>query len=728
MTPRPGPGVGHAGGTPGCGSNAFSPPTDSLRGLTQPFPASHISGTRGAFSAAASHRAVTSVLLSVGILLCSGWLAGLAVGHTSATTPRASPSTGFHNNGVSPPPLESASGVFDAADGYVVMFGGRGVSGAMSASTWSFAGGNWSRLSVVGGITPPARYEAPIAYDAADGEAVLFGGCGDSACHQVLNDTWSFAHGRWTNLTPLEKHEPPARDRAMMVDDVVDGHVLLFGGLDPNGQVLLPETWTFHAGQWSPPNASAPSGPVPSGRAGAAMVYDAAHHETVLFGGLSSAGVVGDTWTYRGGNWTNVTTGLLAAPDARWLPSAAYDSEQQVPLLVNGYNHGSFKSGVWAFAGNTWTQLSDSGGPDASYGGLLVDDPADGYMLYFSGVVSGSALLTSTFLYYQGGWQLLINPPGSSGLGLLGILLPLLILPIIFGVMLPLAHRAQRRRELQLAAGVAVVPGEIVSWIETPRPWSLYGGQALVFLIFLVFPVAFVVPLLASGTSVSSLLVVGGISIALYGFLSVVLYTGMSRSMTRAIAIVDGGVIVRRSRGELRVGWDNLQPSLMKPRKGRYWFQFLFPGKEQGQGGFVVTVDQARAILLDPRAPPWVVPRLVSEELGIPFRSAQSVPVPGLPLTLGQSIRRNLSRAPYSPGSSGANWPPPGAPPPLGRTARPATFVAAPPPMMRPPTPIPAAPRAPPPPPPGTVACRNCGQLNPVGRVAFCRSCGQRLS
>ena len=102
---------------------------------------------------------------------------------------------------MTPPPTAYASAAYDASDGYVVMFGGEDAAGATESTTWVFAHGNWSAPRTAGGLAPPARFEAQMADDAGDAEVFLFGGCGDSACHRLYNDTWGFAHGRWTNLT-----------------------------------------------------------------------------------------------------------------------------------------------------------------------------------------------------------------------------------------------------------------------------------------------------------------------------------------------------------------------------------------------------------------------------------------------------------------------------------------------------------------------------------------------
>ncbi len=651
------------------------------------------------------------------LVVGSGLASAAHVVRPSGRAPLAAAASAIRNNGVSPPPTEYASAAFDAVDGYALMFGGAGASGATVATTWIFAHGNWSELNPVSGVAPPARFQAQMTYDAGDGQIVLFGGCADRACQHLLNDTWTFVHGQWTNVSSLSGTDPPARDRGMMTYDAADGYVLLFGGEQPTQSAFLQDTWSFHADRWSRIDLSGAFAPPPSPRMGSLAIYDPARNATVLFGGAGASGVLGDTWEFRAGNWSSVGQDFPAAPGARWAASGAYDSEDGYPLMVNGYNGGHFISEVWAFGGGTWNELADAGGPDASFGGVLVDDPTDAYMVYFSGVVAGYALLTATLVYQHGGWLVLINPPGSTNFPLLTLVLSSVFLPILLAITWPITNRIRRHREAQLAHGVNLAPGEIVRWVETPNPWRTNAAQIVAVAVLLAIPLVFLLPAALGGVSFGGSMVILAIGGGSYGIAALVVTRSLSRTLTRAIGVIASGVIVRRSSDELRVGWENLQPSLTRPQKDRYLFQFLFPGKESAQGGFVVTVVQARAILTDPHAPAWILARPVSEGLGLPPRAIAPVAPAPLP-TAG---------APRRPGGYGTAPPPTiGLPPsysPGAWSAPPPPWQPPPPPVTRPAPPRPVAPL----PPAGTTPCPRCGQLNPTGRVVFCRSCGQRL-
>jgi hypothetical protein len=77
--------------------------------------------------------------------------------------------------------------VYDATDGYLLLFGSH-------QNTWNFSNGHWARLQP--GIYPRGRIQFGMTFDGVDGYVVLFGGQvplgrGCLAC-QYLNDTWHY--------------------------------------------------------------------------------------------------------------------------------------------------------------------------------------------------------------------------------------------------------------------------------------------------------------------------------------------------------------------------------------------------------------------------------------------------------------------------------------------------------------------------------------------------------
>jgi hypothetical protein len=101
----------------------------------------------------------------------------------------------------------------------------------------------------------------------------------------------------WTKQAPTAS--PSARWGAPMAYDAATGTIVLFGGKN-NSPGFLSDTWTWDGSTWT---KQAPAAH-PPGRFEAAMAYDAATGTIVLFGGLSGSGYHGDTWTWDGSTWT----------------------------------------------------------------------------------------------------------------------------------------------------------------------------------------------------------------------------------------------------------------------------------------------------------------------------------------------------------------------------------------------------------------------------------------
>src|SRR2546426_8444779 len=112
---------------------------------------------------------------------------------------------------------------YDAADGYVVLFGGATSLGSINGETWKYSGGTWTQITPTSG--PPARFGGAMTYDTVDGYILLFGGF-DSA-FQPLRDTWKFSTGAWTNIT--SSSGPSARAVPSMAYDALsaDQYVVL---------------------------------------------------------------------------------------------------------------------------------------------------------------------------------------------------------------------------------------------------------------------------------------------------------------------------------------------------------------------------------------------------------------------------------------------------------------------------------------------------------------------
>lgn len=131
-----------------------------------------------------------------------------------------------------------------------------------------------------------------------------------------------------------------------------------------------------------------PAAPAPPARASASMANDA-NGAVVLFGGLGTSGILGDTWTWDGATWTEQHPDL--SPPAR--RDALMAQAVSGNLLLVGGDCSCHDQ--WAWDGVTWTEQH------VASGALFLPD----YMVY-DAATSSTVLLSSgfTFTGNEGTW------------------------------------------------------------------------------------------------------------------------------------------------------------------------------------------------------------------------------------------------------------------------------------------------------------------------------------
>lgn len=254
----------------------------------------------------------------------------------------------------SPPFYRTGSMTWDPSSGYGILFGGCATANCclanctspLSYETWGFHGvvngvGQWTNLTTA--VHPPGMRNPGLTFDAADSYVVLFGGAIQGPPPYGLtieNQTWTFtmADG-WVNRTAATFNATNTPPGVTLIDgqlayDSAIGSVVLFGGMhfwgtptsgDKTPNATLNVTWTYRAGNWTNITGSLAHSPPP--RFAAVMAFDASDNVVVLFGGLAgtqvNAGFLGDTW-WLGGDplqWTNHTAGYSVTFSESGLPS-----------------------------------------------------------------------------------------------------------------------------------------------------------------------------------------------------------------------------------------------------------------------------------------------------------------------------------------------------------------------------------------------------------------------
>lgn len=312
---------------------------------------------------------------------------------------------GLVDSGFGPPSTYYGVMAYDESDGYVVLFGGCTPFGSITYScvsndTWTFHAGVWTNAT--SSRAPPARVFAGMTYDAADGYILLFGGLTQPTPSKtvVVNDTWEFVNGSWSQLTPIRS--PPPSEQPDLVYDGADGYVLMVTGS---------LSWTFLGGVWTNITGSVTNAPTePTG----AIAYDATDRYVVLFGNYSTSDPAFDTsvWTYSAGTWTDRTASgpLPGSPPTLWFDMPfVYDPARGAVELYTQWGNGT----VFEYRAGGWSKVVPVTAPPSVEDEEIAYDGSDGYLLMFSGALIGAVGGT----LYEGTWAWTnVSGPGPLAL------------------------------------------------------------------------------------------------------------------------------------------------------------------------------------------------------------------------------------------------------------------------------------------------------------------------
>lgn len=261
-----------------------------------------------------------------------------------------------------PPAPRYDGGLVITHDGLAI-FGGSSPTGSSLGDFWFGESHTAYNASLISPPTSPsARFGETMTWDPNAGYLVMYGGCG-SSCGS--SDTWAYT----ANITGL--HPDP-----------------------------LPWNITYYttAGRVT---HQGDRGLNPPARFNASMVFfdDTQANATVdiLFGGMSSTGLLGDTWKFNSSNaaWTNITASVGTAPSPRESAIMAFDPNLNsthggAALLFGGWTASGPSSQTWELARNpatgnfSWSLLPYSG-PGARYGAAATYDTYSGNVVLFGG-------------------------------------------------------------------------------------------------------------------------------------------------------------------------------------------------------------------------------------------------------------------------------------------------------------------------------------------------------
>jgi hypothetical protein len=288
---------------------------------------------------------------------------------------------------------DDASMAFDPQRNKLVLFGGFTAAG-IAADTWEWSFnpqlgvGTWVQRT---GLTtqPASRYGGAMTWDAQSQRVALFGGSGTGT--QFFSDSWTFGADGWTQertTTPL------SRQTAMAYDPTRQTRVMFGGNI--GGGNRLDDTWERKDGLWRPKSGTRS----PVARTDAVFVFDPVRESTVLAGGQSDAGILGDTWLLHRGVWGQLSTVFPARMGA----ASTFDGSRNRVVTFGGRTPTSDAVAETLEFGNDAWLVRPIGTPPARRFAQMVFDSNRGVSVMYGGLNSTGAILSETWELGPSGW------------------------------------------------------------------------------------------------------------------------------------------------------------------------------------------------------------------------------------------------------------------------------------------------------------------------------------
>lgn len=294
------------------------------------------------------------------------------------------------------PSSRASMAMVQIAGGKAIMYGGTDRMHDFTSSrtdTWMWDGQNWEQ--VFPAHNPGARGGVAMAYDPGRNQLILFGGLNDRG-DPTSNATWTWNGSDWVELKPPVS--PGARAYHSMAYNPISKRIMLFGGYGDRSQEnwLYNDTWEWDGANWVRLQPAA----APPGRQFAAMAFDEARKEMVLFGGSIEANTRGvfsyldDTWVWDGRTWAR-RAAASPGPSGRRMAHMAFDPQLGKLVMVGGTNSYAAEAAtpgtiylkyleeMWTWDGTQWVQLFPPKEVEFSYSyGMFYDAARRGLFVY----------------------------------------------------------------------------------------------------------------------------------------------------------------------------------------------------------------------------------------------------------------------------------------------------------------------------------------------------------
>ena len=202
----------------------------------------------------------------------------------------------------------------------------------------------------------------------------------------------------WSRLGPGTG--PGVRQGHALVYDPDREVMVLFGGVTDASP--LADTWEFDGSTW----ARISTRNAPAARYRHALAYDAARERVVLYGGTRDAtDGLDDTWEYDGADWLQVDT--PHSPGPRFAAAAAFDPDRKRVVLFGGIHQGGDRRETWEYDGADWTLVDTEGHPGYRHAATLTYVPPLHGLVLFGGSrsITTRVSVNDTWLFADATWQ-----------------------------------------------------------------------------------------------------------------------------------------------------------------------------------------------------------------------------------------------------------------------------------------------------------------------------------
>ncbi len=331
--------------------------------------------------------------------------------------------------------------VYDPTYSRVILFGGSTpIDSATKVAydlddTWDWAGDHWIRRFT--NHSPGARSGHAMVYDSNRSRIVVFGGRRtdvSTKVQSVLNDTWIFKNGDWSQLTT--PNTPPARTVMGAAFDKIRDRIVMFGGntISTDGKntvTPLHDTWEFDGTTWVQRGGEGPKVSKPI------VVYDDATNQILLLGLDEASTSKTDTAMYlydgAAGTWNQVKPeGLPSCVNEAYV---GFDGETSSVILAGGVCAASdVTDTTYSWDGTKWAKLDVKSVQDRAFGGALAYDAARQSLLQYGGTVAFGGIRIGTYAFKAGDWSSIVDTyapvpralsvafsiPGSNGVYVFG--------------------------------------------------------------------------------------------------------------------------------------------------------------------------------------------------------------------------------------------------------------------------------------------------------------------